>query len=168
MIWYVYIFCNVYSTVWSSGHLLPMDQPAAALEMITRFTNNISFVDEWLPSELTYATLDLSGNLASMADDTPPPPVISRPVILIPTNNGKNIPTRSIIEDHIANIIMYYWRIISAYLYPFRMHIAVGLLFAIMCCLCYCCCWCFRRRRNEITVGSITYTDWRYVPVPDV
>lgn len=38
----------------NSGHLLPMDIPAAALEMIHRFINDVSFADTKLPSEQDY------------------------------------------------------------------------------------------------------------------
>eukprot|EP01033_Poteriospumella_lacustris_P009692 gene9692-6935_t len=38
----------------NSGHLLPMDQPAVALAMLTRFLNNESFADQSLPKESFY------------------------------------------------------------------------------------------------------------------
>lgn len=38
----------------NSGHLLPMDKPAVALAMLTRFLNNESFADQSLPKESFY------------------------------------------------------------------------------------------------------------------
>lgn len=38
----------------NSGHLLPMDIPQNALEMITRFLNYESFADVTLPNERSY------------------------------------------------------------------------------------------------------------------
>lgn len=38
----------------NSGHLLPMDKPAVALAMLTRFLNNQSFADQTLPKESSY------------------------------------------------------------------------------------------------------------------
>lgn len=38
----------------NSGHLLPMDKPAIALEMLRRFLENESFLDQPLPKESYY------------------------------------------------------------------------------------------------------------------
>lgn len=42
----------------NSGHLLPMDLPETALEMIERFIKNKSFADVPLPSEASYRLPD--------------------------------------------------------------------------------------------------------------
>ncbi len=42
----------------NSGHLLPMDLPATALDMITRFINDRTFADILLPSEISYRIPD--------------------------------------------------------------------------------------------------------------
>eukprot|EP01041_Mallomonas_annulata_P003654 gene3654-7281_t len=42
----------------NSGHLLPMDMPALALEMLRKFLDNESFADVWLPNEASYLDQD--------------------------------------------------------------------------------------------------------------
>lgn len=39
----------------NSGHLVPMDQPVNALDLLRRFTQNVSFIDTPLPSEISYS-----------------------------------------------------------------------------------------------------------------
>ncbi|RYH05386.1 hypothetical protein EON65_44870, partial [archaeon] len=43
----------------NSGHLLPMDLPATALEMLDRFIHDRSFADHPLPSEASYVMPDM-------------------------------------------------------------------------------------------------------------
>jgi carboxypeptidase C (cathepsin A) len=52
----------------NSGHLLPMDIPAQALDMLQRFLNNASFADVPLPSEESYGKHSFEG--ASQASST--------------------------------------------------------------------------------------------------
>lgn len=52
----------------NSGHLLPMDLPATALEMIDRFINGRTFADVSLPSERSYR---LPNRLSAPAPITP-------------------------------------------------------------------------------------------------
>lgn len=66
----------------NSGHLLPMDKPAVALAMLTRFLNNQSFVDQPLPKESFYRRpLPPMKEAASLGQD-------SRPVVLIAAGVG--------------------------------------------------------------------------------
>jgi hypothetical protein len=44
--------------VYNSGHLVPMNQPKVALDMLERFLQNQSFIDRPLP---TYSTADFDG-----------------------------------------------------------------------------------------------------------
>jgi len=56
----------------NSGHLMPMDRPSAALDMITRFMNNTSFADTPLPSEQSYIEQMLlpAAGMTSMASSS--------------------------------------------------------------------------------------------------
>jgi carboxypeptidase C (cathepsin A) len=54
----------------NSGHLMPTDQPAAALDMISRFTSGRSFADKMLPTEAFYLKAMESGLEAMTTGDS--------------------------------------------------------------------------------------------------
>lgn len=66
----------------NSGHLLPMDQPAAALDMLRRFLDNESFADVHLPTEESYEHFYDDDDIAASLK-------ASRPVL--PTTQGSEI-----------------------------------------------------------------------------
>jgi hypothetical protein len=149
---------------------MPMDQPAAALEMITRFTNNVSFADEILPTEASYESLGIAAGEPIVFNDDVSPAHVARPATPVPKSSENNdSTTQPWTRDRVIALMLHYWNIILDHLKDFRATLSIGLLAAIIvCCMCCCCCWCFsRRQKKEITRGSITYTDWKYVPVPE-
>jgi carboxypeptidase C (cathepsin A) len=55
----------------NAGHLVPMDKPANALELLRRFTKNISFIDSSLPSEISYSRSSGLGGQAPISFNRP-------------------------------------------------------------------------------------------------